>query len=125
MDFFLIRDIEEEHCNGVIIESEDHQYGARLAGSDGVDDPSRIIPLLISKNAFIEILTGEGDVRERRRFKIGEPGYIEALISKLRTPLVLFRRGRMTEVLPPDKMTLKLWERFCDPDAEIPGYVNL
>ena len=50
MLFYLIRDIDSEFCNGVILESEDYRYGAMLAGKDGVDDPARVIPYLFSKN---------------------------------------------------------------------------
>ena len=124
MNFYLIRDIEEEHCNGVILESDDFQYGGRLAGSEGVDDPARVLPILLLKNeGKAEILIGDGEGGRRKiMFKKHEPGYMNAIVGQLQTPLVLFRKGRLTSVSSPEAMTTKLWERFANPNSEMPRY---
>ena len=124
MKFYLIRDIEEERCNGVILESDDLQYGGRLAGSEGVDDPARVIPILLNKNdGKAEVLIGDGDGGRRKTvFKKHEPGYMEAIMGQLQTPLILFRKGRMTNISTPETMTTKLWERFANSNSEMPRY---
>jgi len=127
MKFYLIRDIEEEYCNGVILESDDLQYGGRLAGSGGVDDPSRVLPILLSKNeGKVEVLTGDGSGNRRSvMFKKHEPGYMNAVIEQLQTPLILFRKGRMTRIASPEAMSKRLWDKFANPDSETPRYQSL
>jgi len=123
MNFYLIRDIEDEFCNGVIIESDDLQYGARLAGDDSVDDPARVVPMILERNGGkVEVLIpGEGG-RQTKTLNHGDEGYMEAVVMQLMTPLVLFRKGKVTALDSPERMTQKLWKRFANPDVEIPDY---
>lgn len=127
MNFYLIRDIEDEFCNGVVLESENFQYGARLAGDDSVDDPARVLPLMLERNGGKVDTLEAGDNGERRKvtLKKGEPGFMEALLMQLRTPLVLFRKGRVTDIDIPERMSLRLWSEFGAVDAEIPDYRSL
>lgn len=124
MNFYLIRGIEDEFCNGVILESENYQYGARLAGDDWVDDPARVIPLMIEKNEgkIDTLVAGDNGERKKVTMRKGESGFMEALVMQLRTPLVLFRKGRMIDIDIPERMSLKLWKEFADPDVEVPDY---
>lgn len=125
MNFYLIRDIEEEYCNGVIIESDDLRYGGRLAGDDSVDDPARVVPLILERNGGkIDILVPDGEGgRKTITLRRGEEGYIDAVIMQLQTPLVVFRKGRITDIDTPERMTQRLWKRFANPNSDdMPDY---
>ena len=127
MRFYLIRDIEDKFCNGVILESDDYRYGARLGGKDAVDDPSRVIPLMLERNGgkLDVVVAGDNGERKKMTFKAGDPGFMEAMVMQLRTPLVVFRTGRMLKIDLPENMSLELWSRFADPDADTPPYRTL
>lgn len=124
MKFYTIKDIEDDFCNGVIIESEDHHYMARLAGSDGVDDPARVIPMIISDNKgkINQVVATDDNNRRMVEFKKHESGYMEAVLSKLKLPLKVFRVGTITELSTPERLTKRLWDIFADPEAEVPRH---
>lgn len=127
MKFYLIRDIEEQWCNGVVLESETNEYGGRLSGDEGLDDPARVVRMQIAKNGGVvgRVVAGDDGARKKEQYKKGEPGFMRALLEQLRTPLVLFREGRMTKVSTAEQMSLQLWKRFANPEVEVPRYSPL
>lgn len=126
MNFYLIRDIEDEFCNGVIIESDDLRYGARLAGDRSVDDPARVVPMILERNGGkLDVLIPSEGGRRTTTLSHGDEGYMEAVVMQLMTPLVLFRKGKVTALDSPERMTQMLWKLFADSDAEMPDYRSL
>jgi len=124
MLFYLIKNIDQKFCNGVVIESDNHIYGARLSGSDGVDDPARVMPMEINNNggSVDQIISSDDNNRKMITFKKGDPGYMEAVLNKIKSPLKFFKRGKVIKLNSPQIITKQLWAFFADPEADVPGY---